>query len=131
MTKAYLIHVNDESKSGLKDVKDWKEIDPLLECDTFDVTRVKLEDRFFSIYCDDEGLLKEPEDIRWGAVQIVYQGNVIAYQPMLAGNLLVYSAELDDEGYELDLTDEEIEIIERHIIQIPDEKGPHDTLAVN
>lgn len=95
MTRAILINPAERSFTEVH-FASWREIAPLLGCDLFDVARFD----GCSAYVDDEGLLKEPEDILW----TVFDGRP------LAGSLLLVG-EPDDEGNDTDcpLPIEEVE----------------------
>ena len=118
--RAYLVDVFTPTNTGVKEIKDWKEIAPTLNCDCFDVTRIKLGDTFFGVYVDDEGLCKNFEDIIWGAFKIDENEEMVT--ATLAGSLLIVSGTVDEDGYELDLTDDEILLIEQHIACPTDEE---------
>lgn len=111
--RAYLVDVFDPENTGVKVINDWKEIAPTLNCDCFDVTRIKLDDTFFGVYVDDEGLCKNFEDIIWGAFKVDKDEGMVTAS--LAGSLLIVSGTVDEDGNELDLTDEEIHLIGEHV----------------
>ena len=79
----------------------------LLNCRCFDITDRKIGGKYFDIFCDDEGLLQDP------------QPPISAYsletrEPMLVGNLII--ANHDREGNTTDLSDEDIEHIKENQI---------------
>ena len=78
-----------------------------LHCRCFDVTERKIGGKYFDIFCDDEGLLQDP------------QPPISAYsikdnEPMLVGNLII--ANHDMEGNTTDLSDEDIKLIKENLI---------------
>lgn len=103
MAKAMLFKTNSKDIT-LVDVKSWRDICPLLDARLFDVTRVSLGGRLFTIYVDDEGLLKD------NPIPMAFDSGDL--RPMLAGNLLIMQS--DDAGDNRDLTTDEVEIIHEH-----------------
>lgn len=94
----------------------YKELYPLLNCETFDVTRRKFGNQVCDVYCDDEGLLKED----WIPSALSEE------QPendFLVGNLFVCTHSSD--GDIASLTDEQIEEIlkTKRRIKISDPNG--------
>lgn len=71
----------------------------ILECECFDVVTRKIGENYYSIFCDDEGLMKENP-----IVTAFVKGR--SYQPMLVGNLFVTMT--DEEGNTISLTNEQI-----------------------
>lgn len=86
MTRAILIDPADRSFTEVH-FSTWKEIAPLLGCELFDVVRFD----GCSAYVDDEGLLKDPSDIRW----TVFDGRPLAGSLLLVGHP-------DEEGADTD-----------------------------
>ncbi len=72
----------------------------LLDCNIFTLTYRNIKDSEFCIYCDDEGLLKPNNSI------MAWDGNDI--NSSLVGNLIFSSVKVDNDGYNKDLTDDEI-----------------------
>jgi len=103
MAKAILLKT-DSKEITLVDVKSWRDICPLLDATFFDVARVSLGGRLFTVYVDDEGLLKEKP------IPMAFDSGDL--RPMLAGNLLIMQS--DDAGDNRDLTSDEVEIIHEH-----------------
>jgi len=129
--KAYLIDAFEPKNNGVKVIKSWEEIAPLLNCDMFDVTKIKFEESgtILNVYVDDNGLCKEPEDIVWGAFRMNWEN--MQLESFLAGSLLIVSSTLDKDGNEIDLTDEEIKEIEDHILDVKESKNnPSHILAI-
>lgn len=75
-----------------------------LNCSCFDVVSRIIGGKEFTIYCDDEGLLKERPIIS----AIGWNGN-----PMLVGNLFICNT--DHDGYAVSLSSDDIRLIQRYI----------------
>lgn len=69
----------------------------LINCRCIDIVTRKIEDTYFDIICDDEGLLKD--NPRISAVDM-------SGHPMLVGNLIF--SHTDEEGETIGITDEDI-----------------------
>jgi hypothetical protein len=94
----------------------YKDLYPLLNCETFDVTSRKFGNRVYDVYCDDEGLLGDD----WIPSALSEE------QPendFLVGNLFVCSHTKN--GDIASLTDEQIEEVlkTRRYIKIFDDSG--------
>ena len=103
MAKAMLFKT-DSQEITLVDVKSWRDICPLLDASFFDVTTVSLGGVLFTVYVDDEGLLKD------NPIPMAFDSGDL--RPMLAGNLLIMQN--DDAGDNRDLTEFEVSIIYEH-----------------
>ena len=79
-----------------------------LQCNVFDVVTANIGDKRYDIFCDDEGLFKKDQKIT--AVCIRPDGRILPY---LVGNLIF--ANHDEYGNTTDLSDEDVERIERSI----------------
>lgn len=128
--KAYLLDVSNPKNNGIKDVNSWEDIAPLLNCDMFDVTKIKFEESetILNVYVDDNGVLKDPEDIVWGAFRMNWEK--MQLESFLAGNLLIMNSNVDSDGTELDLTEDQIQDIEDHLMEVPESKNNPATILV-
>ena len=90
------------------DVKSWQEISPLLEANFFDVTTALIGGQEFTLYVDDESLLKD------NPIPMAFDSGDL--QPMLAGNILVMQN--DAAGDSRDLTEEEVENLYMHSMNL-------------
>ena len=128
--KAYLVDAFEPKNNGVKEIKSWEEIAPLLNCDMFDVTKIEFKDSgmILNVYVDDEGLCKEPEDIVWGAFRMNWEK--MQFESFLAGSLLIVSSVLDKDGIEIDLTEDQIQEIEDHLMEVPASKNNPATILV-
>lgn len=71
-----------------------------LDCDTFDIARRQIGERYYDIFCDDIGLFLED-----AIVSAIDDHD----KPMLVGNLLI--ANHDADGNTTSLTDDDLNII--------------------
>jgi hypothetical protein len=78
----------------------YKSLYPVLNCDIYTIANRRFNNKYFSIYCDDEGLLKE--DAMFGACSA-------DQKEMLAGNLFIVKH--NDEGEIQSLKQEEVDYI--------------------
>lgn len=83
-----------------------------LRCDCFDIARRKLDNKYFDIFVDDEGLLKDDP---------IVSAITIKREPMLVGNLIF--ANHDGQGNTVSLSDEDIKLIKSHILDMSVIKG--------
>lgn len=95
------------------DVKSWQDIAPLLEANFFDVTTVLIGGKEFTLYVDDESLLKD------NPIPMAFDSGDL--QPMLAGNILVLQN--DEAGDSRDLTDEEVDNLYTHSMTLFEHNG--------
>jgi hypothetical protein len=128
--KAYLIDATNPKNNGIKEINNWEEIAPLLNCDMFDVTKIEFEETGtkLNVYVDDNGVLKDPEDIVWSAFK--FDLDEVCLKAILAGNLLIMNSDIDEEGTELDLTEDQIQEIEDHLIEVTESKNNPATILV-
>lgn len=112
MAKAMLFETGSITFT-LVDVKSWQEIAPLLDANFFDVTRVLIGGQEFTLYVDDESLLKD------NPIPMAFDAGDL--QPMLAGNILVMQN--DEAGDSRDLTDEEVENLYMHSMTLFEHNG--------
>ena len=88
----------------------YTDLKKLLEIDSpLTVVERKIGEKYFDIWLDDEGLLKEDRQLTGACM------NAGEY---LVGNLLI--ATHDDEGNTTGLTDEQINLITKHLIEKKD-----------
>lgn len=76
-----------------------------LACDTFDIARRQIGERYYDIFCDDIGLFRED-----AVVSAIDDHD----NPMLVGNLLI--ANHDADGNTTSLTDDDLNIIGGEIL---------------
>ena len=86
------------------EIDSYKDYYPLLECDTFDIQSRRFKDKWWDIYCDDEGLFKE---INRPSILTFNKNGQLVEQ--IVGNVFIVSH--DDEGNTISLTDEEVEAV--------------------
>ena len=103
--KMYLIDVKNNGTDvvyadGLEDYY------KLIDCRCIDIVSRRIGDKVYDIICDDEGLFSENR--RVSAVDS-------KRQPMLVGNLLIAGL-ADEEGHLTNLTDEDVEHIEKNLM---------------
>lgn len=79
----------------------------LLDCSTIDITSRKIGGKYFDIILDDEGLLK-------GSPVVTAVDSSPQRKPMLVGNLIICN--MNDEGEEVSLSDDDVELIADNII---------------
>lgn len=103
MAKAMLFKT-DSMDLNFIDIKSWQDIAPLLEANFFDITTVLISGKEFTLYVDDESLLKD------NPIPMAFDSGDL--QPMLAGNILVLQN--DVAGESRDLTQEEVDILYMH-----------------
>lgn len=84
----------------------------ILKCDTFDIATRKIGGRYYDIFCDDEGLLKEEQ-----IISAIEKG----LTPMLVGNLMI--ANHDGAGETTGLSDADIVLIRSCTVKIADISG--------
>ena len=107
MAKSILFKT-DSADFTLIDVKSWQDIAPLLEANFFDVTTALIGGKEFTLYVDDESLLKD------NPIPMAFDSGDL--QPMLAGNILVMQN--DAAGDSRDLTDEEVDTLYMHCMAL-------------
>lgn len=110
--KGFLIDISNSNPYIAEIDGSLKSIYKILNCSLFDIATRKIGDKYFDIYCDDEGLLK---------CSPVVSAMSANHEPMLVGNLFIVNH--DDEGEMTSLTDEEIDLIKRNLTPIFDETG--------
>jgi len=96
----------------------------------FDVTKIEFEETGtkLNVYVDDNGVLKDPEDIVWSAFR--FDLDEVCLKAILAGNLLIMNSDIDEKGTELDLTEDQIQEIEDHLIEVTESKNNPATILV-
>lgn len=115
--KGVLVDVNARTvKPFTLHYNNYKDLYPVLNCETLDVTRRKFGSQIYDVYCDDEGLLKED----W--IPSAFSDAQPEYD-FLVGNLFVCSHTSD--GDIASLTDEQIKEIltTKRQIKISDPSG--------
>lgn len=96
---AVLLKVTDASRPKLVRLpQELKEIYSLLEVDCIDIVRRKINTKYYTVICDDEGALKE-ERIVSG---VGHYGKIEFF-----GNLLICSGKPTSDGELMGLTEEE------------------------
>ena len=76
-----------------------------LDCTCFDITRRKVGDKWFDIFCDDEGLLKD------NYIATAYTSD---HEPALVGNLIF--ANHNEQGETTSLSDDDIMLIRDNML---------------
>lgn len=113
MAKIKVLALDVQDGKGLYETEienhDLDAIYDILKCDTFDIATRKIGGRYYDIFCDDEGLLKEEQ-----IISAIERG----LTPMLVGNLMI--ANHDGAGETTTLTAEDIQIIKRHTTKLAD-----------
>lgn len=95
----------------------------VMDVDCLDVVYLELEGHTFTVLCDDEALLKNE----------IYFSLFDSSSPLIAGNVIImHESPVDEEGNSilLDLTDEEIEIIQRNLVTVTNSNTGETNLAV-
>ena len=90
-----------------------------LDCSCIDMVERKIGRKYFTIVCDDEGLLRE--DVKISAINNL--GGV-----MLVGNLAFVN--VDDNGYTVGLSRDEINYIKKRIQPMCTQKYPNGYLML-
>lgn len=121
MARLFLIDVqNGENRevecNGLDDY--YKNIG----CDTFDIARRQIGGIYYDIFCDDVGLLKEPQPP-------ISAYDIKKHEPMLVGNLII--ANHDREGNTTDLSDSDIRNIQKNLIFATSTNKPEGYVLLN
>lgn len=107
MTRAYLIDVENGSHDVVN-TTDWRDISRLVNCDMFDMTRVRLGNVILNAYVDDMGAVVGKQ------VSAVIQGKR-GVVPRLFGNILLFNSSMNEDGEEFDMTDEQVDAVSSHI----------------
>lgn len=99
------------------EVNSYKDYYPLLNCDTFDIQPRKFNGKWLDIYCDDEGLFKENNQV----AIVTTSGDRIVEQ--IVGNVFITSH--NDNGDTISLTEDEIKAVLStiHIMTTPQADG--------
>lgn len=136
--KCVLIDVWNPEKTGVVEVSEHEDFaEKYLNARCIDHTYRFIGNMQYCVICDDEGLLKNPEEMRFGAyaTDIDLQGRPLSKEnwgvpvSMLEGSILFCSNRTDDEGYGLDLTDKEIRNIFDHMeVAVGQDGVPHPTV---
>ena len=81
-----------------------------LDCQCIDIAKRKIGEHYYSIFCDDEGKLRDG---------YIYSAYAVNGRPMLAGNLFI--CRHDGDGNTVSLTDDEIgEIMnDVYVLRVP------------
>lgn len=85
------------------EVNSYKDYYPLLECDTFDVQSRNFNGKYLDIYCDDEGLFKEDNQI---AIVTMSEDKIVE---QIVGNVFITNH--NSEGKTISLTEDEIKSV--------------------
>ena len=108
MARLLLIDViNDDVREVNIGENDLDTFHELLHCRCFDIPSRKIGGIYFDIFCDDEGLLQDPQPP-------ISAYNAKENEPMLVGNLII--ANHDSYGNTTDLSDEDIEHIKKNLM---------------
>ena len=82
------------------EVNSYKDYYPLLKCDTFDIQTRNFNGKYLDIYCDDEGLFKENNQV----AIVTMDGKRIIEQ--IVGNVFITNH--NEDGDTISLTEDEI-----------------------
>lgn len=104
-----LLDVENEVVQAIEIEDSSDEFYRILSCETIDIVRRRIGRKQFNIICDDEGLLMDSPKIS----AIGNLGN-----PMLVGNLLIVSGQVDEDGNLTSLTKGEIKYVTDRIMTI-------------
>ena len=85
------------------EVNSYKDYYPLLECDTFDIQSRNFNGKYLDIYCDDEGLFKEDNQI---AIVTMSEDKIVE---QIVGNVFITSH--NSKGDTISLTEDEIKLV--------------------
>lgn len=102
-----VVYLNAENRElpNVIDIEDNLEVFyELINCRCIDIVSRKIGHKYFDVICDDEGALKE---------NVIISAVDTQFRPMLVGNLIITKS--DEEGNLIDLSDEDIKQILRHI----------------
>ena len=101
------LNVNDNKAPESRIIKDkLQTFYDLIGCSSIDIVRRRIGKRYFTIICDDEGLLKDNPKIS----AISNLGEV-----RLVGNLVICSNDVTEDGELIGLTDDEAAYISERI----------------
>lgn len=100
------------------DYDNYKSLYGILNCNTFTIATRKIGDKYFDIYCDDEGLLKD--DYKFAA-------STEGGKEILAGNLFIVNH--DDDGNIKSLTRDDVDLILSQVFDV-DIDGLHSDLLL-
>lgn len=118
----FLDVINDKIREVNIGQSDLETFHELLDCRCFDITQRRIGGKYFDIFCDDEGLLKDPQPPLSAA-------DVNKEEPMLVGNLII--ANHDYEGNTTDLSDDDIKHIKKNIVLAFNQYRPHGYKILN
>jgi hypothetical protein len=108
MVRLFLIDVmNDKAEELNIEPYDLDKFHELLNCRCFAIPKRRIGGKYFDIYCDDEGLIKDEQPP-------VSAYSISKREPMLVGNLII--ANHDMAGDTIDLSDEDIKLIKENLI---------------
>lgn len=108
MIKTILWDLESLKEIEIDEENQLEQIYTLLDIDTVEYAEI---DNDIALYCDEEGLLKNPEDIQWGLFMIRFDGHVMR---QIAGKILF--ANHNEEGEMISLTPSQIKKIKRYEI---------------
>ena len=110
------LNVNDNKAPEKLNIKDeLQNYYNLLECNTIDIVRRKIEKRYFHIICDDEGALIDRAKIS----AISNLGEI-----RLVGNLIICAGDITEDGDLIGLTDDQAEYVKQHIVLLGPRQNP-------
>ncbi len=85
------------------EVNSYEDYYPLLKCDTFDIQTRSFNGKYLDIYCDDEGLFKEDNQI---AIATMNKDKIVE---QIVGNVFIVNH--NSEGDTISLTEDEIKSV--------------------
>ena len=113
--RGYMIFTNG-THGETEMVDDYRNIQSNLEVDVFTIVNIKIGGRNYTLYCDDEGLLKD---------EVIFTAICTnAREYYIAGNILIFK---HHGSYNKSLDDKDIEIIKANM----NPSRPHPNVAEN
>lgn len=102
------------------EVGSYEDYYPLIDCECFDIQTRNFNGHWLDIYCDDEGLFKENNQV--AILTINNNGKVVE---AIVGNVFIVGH--NEEGETISLTQEEIDAVLSTVctIQTPKSNGPY------
>jgi hypothetical protein len=108
--KGILVRPSDKGNTYVPyelDYENYKSLYPILDCDMFTIATRKIGDKYFDIYCDDEGLLKN--DYKFAA-------STEGGKEILAGNLFIVLH--DEDGAIISLSEDDANMILSNVFDV-------------
>lgn len=119
MARLLLLDVLRDDETYVSEYNKLQDFYDDLETDVLDITRLTIGGKTFDVFVDDIGLFRENKVI--SAISVDPVKGFIKVTPLLVGNLIF--ANHDAEGNTTDLSDDDIQLIKKHIQQFEDGKA--------